>query len=322
MLFSSHSNKKSEKFKHNHHLDLQMPSHKPLLAKSLLGTAAVVAGVLGSALQANAAIKSIGMQLERPRPDGDQYDLFIHYDDTKLFKVLSNGKYLPLPIPPSAPLMDPRPDAAKNLPGPFIATTTLPVTIPGYDPNGFTGYAITGVTGRIFDGDHNEWYEVKSICGSDPIAISPVPPVLPSPPGDPGNPNSLTFPGCNPPTFGSPADSTNGLFSEASYTQGINPLIIAHTLSDNLFKPDLVEQKVLKGIFSSGGIVFNTPYLKEKGGYNYQLFSDAANDNELAGCGSGTCAKVFLRVPGPLPLLGVGAAFGYSRTLRKRINRG
>jgi hypothetical protein len=34
--------------------------------------------------------------------------------------------------------------------------------------------------------------------------------------------------------------------------------------------------------------------------------------------------KVFInevnKVPGPLPLLGIGAAFGFSRKLRKRIN--
>jgi len=68
--------------------------------------------------------------------------------------------------------------------------------------------------------------------------------------------------------------------------------------------------------------VFNTSRFGEPMGYNYQLFSDSSKGGELAGCGSGTCQKTVFTVPGPLPLLGVGAAFGYSRTLRKRIKRG
>ena len=278
-----------------------------LLAKNLLGATAVVAGILGSALQANAAIQSKAMNLIRP--DQDKLDLIIYYDDVMQFTIDSLGNYSAV-----------RPAAATNLPGTFIDTTTAN-PVPGYDPNGFTGYAITGVTGNYYDGEHDEWYEVKSICPSSAINTP-----LPGPPVH----NSTTFPGCLLPTFGSPADSTNGLFKQGSYTEGkidltSNPpasTIIAHTLSDNLFRPDLVDQKVLKGIFSSGGIVFNTPYLNEPGGYNYQLFSDPTKDNELAGCGSGTCFKTIFSVPGPLPLLGVGAAFGYSRTLRKRIKQG
>lgn len=283
-------------------------SRTHLLAKNLLGATAVVAGILGSALQANAAIQSKAMNLIRP--DNDKLNLIIYYDDAMQFTINSAGIYSAV-----------RPAAATNLPGPFIDTTTpLPVTIPGYDPNGFTGYAITGVTGKYYDGDHDEWYEVKSICPSPAIAIPPVPP------GDTST--STTFPGCSTlanldgdPINGFPADATNGLFREASYTEGKVP-IIAHTLSDNLFRPDLVDKMELKGIFSSGGIVFNTPYNNEPGGYNYQLFSDPANGGELAGCGSGECQKTIFAVPGPLPLLGVGAAFGYSRTLRKRIKRG
>ena len=273
-----------------------------LLAKNLLGATAVVAGILGSALQANAAIQSKAMNLIRP--DNDKLNLIIYYDDAMQFTINSAGAYSAV-----------RPAAATNLPGPFIDTTTpLPVTIPGYDPNGFTGYAITGVTGKYYEGDENEWYDVTSICPSPAIAIPPVPPGETS--------TSTSFPGCGSPVFGSPADATNGLFSEGSYTEGLLPKITPHTLSDNLFRPDLVDKMETKGIFSSGGIVFNTSHFNEPAGYNYQLFSDATKDGELAGCGSGTCEKTIFAVPGPLPLLGVGAAFGYSRTLRKRIKRG
>ena len=293
----SYLSKGIKNMKQNHG-NTRNASYKSFLVKNFLSAAAVATGILGSALQSSAAIQSKGMQLQRP--DGDQLDLTIFYDDAAQFTINSVGLYSAL-----------RPVVATNLPGPFKDTTTAN-PVPGYDPNGFTGYAITGVTGKYFDAVQNEWYEVKSICPSSAINTP-----LPGPPVH----YSTTFPGCSLPTFGSPADSTNGLFSEGSYTEGISTFI-AHTLSDNLFKPDLVDQKVLKGIFSSGGIVFNTPYLNEAGGYNYQLFSEAANDNELAGCGSGTCLPVTFRVPGPLPLLGVGAAFAYSRTLRNRIKRG
>jgi hypothetical protein len=296
MPFNSKSNKTSDKSKLNI-LELIISCRNLLFAKSFFGVAAI-AGVLGSTFQANAAIQSKGMSLSRP--DGDLLDLLIYYDDAAQFTINNAGVY-------SAA----RPATATNLPGKFRDTTTLPVAIPGYDPNGFTGYAITGVTGRYFDGDQNEWYDVKSICPSESFPPPPIGHIS----------SSTTFPGCGPAAFGSPADASNGLFSEGSYTEGKPPLI-AHTLSDNLFRPDLVDQKVLKGIFSSGGIVFNTPYLNEPGGYNYQLFSDPAKDNELAGCGSGECFKTVFSVPGPLPLLGVGAAFGYSRTLRKRIKQG
>jgi hypothetical protein len=57
----------------------------------------------------------------------------------------------------------------------------------------------------------------------------------------------------------------------------------------------------------------------------YQVFfkSLLANDDageDYGGC-PGDCGNVKLTVqtPGPLPLLGVGAAFGFSRNLRKRI---
>ena len=57
---------------------------------------------------------------------------------------------------------------------------------------------------------------------------------------------------------------------------------------------------------------------------SYQIFSKPSDDPRgfsYYGCwGDGECVNVKqLPVPGPLPLLGVGAAFGFSRKLRKRI---
>lgn len=43
-------------------------------------------------------------------------------------------------------------------------------------------------------------------------------------------------------------------------------------------------------------------------------------DDGIFGPGIATISNFSAPVPGPLPLLGVGAAFGYSRRLRRRIN--
>lgn len=48
-------------------------------------------------------------------------------------------------------------------------------------------------------------------------------------------------------------------------------------------------------------------------------FSIDGNDG-IFGPGNATISNFSAPVPGPLPLLGVGAAFGYSRRLRRRIN--
>ncbi|QVL53343.1 MAG: hypothetical protein KFB97_02815 [Cyanobium sp. M30B3] len=50
--------------------------------------------------------------------------------------------------------------------------------------------------------------------------------------------------------------------------------------------------------------------------FGFRVF---ATDNQL-GPGIATISNFSAPVPGPLPLLGVGAAFGYSRRLRRRIN--
>jgi hypothetical protein len=55
--------------------------------------------------------------------------------------------------------------------------------------------------------------------------------------------------------------------------------------------------------------------LIERDDYNVQITSDGVIDNVQNTFGqTGTTG-----VPGPLPLLGIGAAFGMSRKLRKRI---
>jgi len=93
----------------------------------------------------------------------------------------------------------------------------------------------------------------------------------------------------------------------------------------------------LDNYFSFGGITFDIGHLATPGDYTtpfiflepYQLFtvpyaSTSTTTGELlkagdyAGC-PGSCRGAVIPTPGPLPLLGVGAAFGFSRNLRKLI---
>jgi hypothetical protein len=124
------------------------------------------------------------------------------------------------------------------------------------------------------------------------------------------------------------------------------PDLTAHGETDNLYNPiggfmpgDLgFPGGRDNGLLSYGGLLFFVDYgMDENGnpedwaaeGYPnrylpYQVFfkSLLVNDpvgEDYGGC-PGDCGNVKVNpVPGPLPLLGVGAAFGFSRNLRKRI---
>jgi len=99
-----------------------------------------------------------------------------------------------------------------------------------------------------------------------------------------------------------------GLYAAGSFEGGVEKAI-DHYVSDNLFNPN-----AYGAALSSGGIVVSTDNPR----YQYHLFIDKAT-GDYAGCGSGTCRAVTRDVPGPIPLLGAFAAFGYSRKLRKRL---
>lgn len=118
------------------------------------------------------------------------------------------------------------------------------------------------------------------------------------------------------------------------------PDLTAHGVTDNLYNPNggftpgdpgfPVGRD--NGLLSYGGLLFFVDYGMDYAaeGYPkrylpYQVFfkSLLANDpvgEDYGGC-PGDCgtAKLTVQTPGPLPLLGVGAAFGFSRNLRKRI---
>jgi len=93
----------------------------------------------------------------------------------------------------------------------------------------------------------------------------------------------------------------------------------------------------LDNYFSFGGITFDIGHLDTPGDYTttftfkepYQLFTVAYDSTSTgtgeslkagnyAGC-PGSCKGAVVPAPSPLPFLGVGAAFGFSRKLRKRI---
>jgi hypothetical protein len=116
--------------------------------------------------------------------------------------------------------------------------------------------------------------------------------------------------------------------------------LIAHALPDDLWNPgeeglgfsftpslpsSALDNHVSFGgfafdVFEAGTSVFDEPYQiftvskqPTSGGFTYLVPGD------YAGC-PGSCVSARVNpVPGPLPLLGIGAAFGFSRKLRKRI---
>jgi hypothetical protein len=116
--------------------------------------------------------------------------------------------------------------------------------------------------------------------------------------------------------------------------------LIAHDIPDDLWNPGgegagftatpSLPSSALDNYVSFGGFgfdvydvgttTFDEPYQiftvsKQPTGGNFQSLLPG----DYAGC-PGSCVEAKInQVPGPLPLLGVGAAFGFSRNLRKRI---
>jgi hypothetical protein len=115
--------------------------------------------------------------------------------------------------------------------------------------------------------------------------------------------------------------------------------LIAHAQPDNLWNPrgegsgftftPSLPARALDNYVSFGGIAFDvfkagTIEFDEP----YQIFTISQKITsgnytdfgvgDYAGC-PGSCRGAIINAPAPLPLLGIGAAFGYSRRLRKRI---
>lgn len=134
-----------------------------------------------------------------------------------------------------------------------------------------------------------------------------------------------------------------GVFNYA-YNGGYPTDLIAHDIPDDLWNPggvagagfsatpslpiSALDNYVSFGgfafdVFKAGTSIFDEPYQiftisKQSTSGNFTDFGVG----DYAGC-PGSCRGAFVNpVPGPLPLLGVGAAFGFSRNLRKRIKGG
>ena len=140
-----------------------------------------------------------------------------------------------------------------------------------------------------------------------------------------------------PPYIGTNAEDV-GVFNYA-FDGGYPTDLIAHAKPDDLWNPrgeglgfsstslpsSALDNHVSFGgfafdVFKAGTSVFDEPYqiftVSKKptsGGFT------GLQPGDYAGC-PGSCVSARVNpVPGPLPLLGVGAAIGFSRKLRKRI---
>ena len=130
-----------------------------------------------------------------------------------------------------------------------------------------------------------------------------------------------------------------GVFNYA-YNGGYPTDLIAHDIPDDLWNPGGIgagfsatpslPTSALDNYVSFGGFGFDvyevgTTTFDEP----YQIFTVSKQSTtgnftdfgvgDYAGCPGSCRGAVVNPVPGPLPLLGVGAAFGFSRNLRKRI---
>jgi len=146
-----------------------------------------------------------------------------------------------------------------------------------------------------------------------------------------------------PPYVGTNAEDV-GVFNYA-FGGGYPTDLIAHAKPDDLWNPrgeglgfdpaTPLPSSALDNYVSFGGFAFDV--FKFKAGTSvfdepYQIFTVSKQPTggdftylvpgDYAGC-PGSCVSARVNpVPGPLPLLGVGAAFGFSRKLRKRIKGG
>jgi hypothetical protein len=141
-----------------------------------------------------------------------------------------------------------------------------------------------------------------------------------------------------PPYIGTNAEDV-GVFNYA-FNGGYPTDLIAHDIPDDLWNPGgegagftatpSLPSSALDNYVSFGGFGFDVydvgttdfdePYQiftvsKQPTGGNFQSLLPG----DYAGCPGSCVGAKINQVPGPLPLLGVGAAFGFSRNLRKRI---
>jgi len=273
------------------------------LSKALL-TAGLL-GIVGYGNAANAASKFFYIKVLIPSWS-ETFNLNIETEDT--LTTTTQTKY----IPPMSPICQPA--GLGDCPS-VTGVNGSQLESPKYK---FTGYKIKNVKGTAHE--NGMTFDVK---GSGIAATTGV--------------------------FNYPTDGNLGPIVDADS--------IPHSLPDQLFNPrglglgfdptgfdygmpaafTSFPAVALDNHFSFGGITFDIGHLATPGDYStaftfeepYQLFTvpydststttmESLKAGDYAGC-PGSCKGAVVPTPGPLPLLGVGAAFGFSRNLRKRI---
>jgi hypothetical protein len=274
------------------------------LPKVLVGAAFVAAGVLGSASQANAATQTFKKTILLPS-NGEVFNLSIETED-----VISSVTSAPFTAPISC---QPATSSACSV----VTVGTPQLQSPGYK---FTGYKVTKITGTALDKGIE--YDILGTGFASTSGVFNYP--------DDGNPGPAVIPDLIPHSLPDQLFNPGGLglgFDPAGFTVGTPAAFTSFPSSslDNLFSFGGITFDI--GKFDTPGdessFVFDEPYQLFTVPYDSTSIDPIENlkAGDYAGCPGSCRGAVVLPdpVPGPLPLLGVGAAFGYSRRLRKRI---
>jgi hypothetical protein len=209
---------------------------------------------------------------------------------------------------------------------PVVSTGLSPTS---NSPYTFTGYSILSVRGTYTNPD-GEIYNIATAAGGQLLPPTPAGSVQRNPsPGAPSGINDLASFPTVPTTYqsywylGALGDTSN------KYPDDLNP----HNATDNLYNPDggFAEGDLTpgrtNGRITYGGLQFFVDYGVNYAAdsypnrympYQFFFLENPQGGDDYAGC-PGDCGVARILVPGPLPVFGVASAFGFSRTLRRRV---
>jgi hypothetical protein len=282
-------------------------NNKPVKAlPKALAVALVAAGVLSSVSQASAT-QIFKKKILLPST-GEVFNLSIETEDG------TSTVTIPAFTAPTSCQPSGSPDCAG------VTTVTPQLQSPGYK---FTGYKITKITGTAYEKGIS--YDILG------TGLASATGVFNYPDSKSGNLGPVVQPDSIPHSLPDQLFNPGGLglgFDSAGFTFGAPVSAFASFPSGSL-----------DNYFSFGGITFDIGKYNIPGDESsfvfdepYQLFTvaydstststgESLNAGSYAGC-PGSCRGAVVQTPGPLPLLGLGAAFGYSRRLRKRVKGG